>query len=111
MTATEFLQKTEAAAKDLHSAGELGRARNLKKTLREAKKHVRQNKKAAVEAKKSAMDFDNPTQEMKEEAKTKFGLDLDDPQIIDALNKLKANGGKFPDEEVPDNPPPDQQPK
>ena len=45
------------------------------------------------------MDFENPTQEMKEEAKTKFGLDLDDPAIIRELNRLKANGGKFVDEE------------
>ena len=54
------------------------------------------------------MDFENPTREMKEEAKTKFGLDLDDPAIIRELNRLKANGGRIPEEESSENPPPEQ---
>jgi hypothetical protein len=80
----------------LYNSGETQRARDLKKTLSEAKRHMRKNKKKVP---RPEINFDEPTQEMKEEAK-RFGLDLNDPVIRQELNKLKQHKGKYPEKQT-----------
>jgi hypothetical protein len=81
----DLIEKGENMVKDLKSHGKDSEAKKLEKNVTLMKKY---KEKALNEAKKKTLDFDNPTEEMKKNAK-EFGIDLDDPIVKAELNKLK----------------------
>lgn len=81
----ELISKGECTVKDLRSNGKTMEARKLEKNIKLMKNY---KEKAVNDAKKKMIDFDNPSEEMKKNAK-EFGLDLEDPIVKAELNRMK----------------------
>jgi tetratricopeptide (TPR) repeat protein len=96
----ELISKGEDMIKDLKSHGKKQEAQKLQKNVKLMKDY---KKKALIEAKKKSMDFDNPTEEMKKNAK-EFGIDLDDPIVKAELKKLKSQTNLEEQDNAPKNP-------
>ena len=85
----ELMTRGQSTLKDLIANGKEEEAKKLEKNLKLMEQY---KKKAIIDAKKKALDFNNPTEEMKANAK-QYGLDLEDPMIKAELNKLKEKKG------------------